>query len=100
MILQKEWLDKAEKNAEETTPTTGNQTLYSTAINAARYDYIQGATEMLNAVEALVNSKREDALKQYLTAQDEDESTHYSLIAVEFALLLNQLKSIKPLIDV
>jgi hypothetical protein len=86
MILQKEWLDRAEKYAEETTPTTGNQTLYSTAINAARYDYIQGATEMLMAVEVLVYS----------------EIDYYQSQAAIFALkdILKQLQSIKPLTDV
>ena len=100
MILQKEWLDRAEKNAEETTPITGNQTLYSTAINAARYDYIQGATEMLMAVEALVKENIEQVRKDLKETKDKD--VILGLLGEDAALTViqNELKSIKPLTDV
>lgn len=86
MELQPEWLDKAEKEYKSGQPF-GLETFKRNAYKA-------GATEMLKAVEDLVNKKIEQNESDYAY----DEISGAQKISKEFLLqdLLTELKNIKP----
>jgi hypothetical protein len=95
--LSKEWQKEAEKNAEETTPTTGSQTAYQTAINAAQYDYLQGATAYKQAVEKMIT----DDLNYLRGLHFENTDKEYCKFNEELrfhieTVFLSQLTTLKP----
>jgi hypothetical protein len=91
MELQKEWLDKADNEGLINNPSNvDNQYVF-------RIAYTEGATEMLKAVEALLN-KFKIRIEQTLEFMDISEKQYNILIIQkkEIEIILQELQSIKP----
>ena len=94
MELQKEWLDKAEKIMAKYPKEEGEQEYYMYYDVDVPKMLNTMATEMLNAVEALVKTKMEQA---YIKSNAEPDLKGSYLVEVHYYQnLLTELKSIKP----
>jgi hypothetical protein len=98
MTLPKEWHELAQREAQETTDIEkfSNQGDYNKALNAAEYDYLQGATAYKQAVHKLLSDRQQELLADKINAVGEEEQAQYDLLIVEIALFLNKLKSLTP----
>jgi hypothetical protein len=98
MTLPKEWQELAQREAQETTDIEkfSNQGDYNKALNAAEYDYLQGATAYKQAVEKML--KRHKSETDHDAKAEQDANTYQRLIGIsrglEFAL--TELQTLKP----
>jgi hypothetical protein len=96
MTLPKEWHELAQREAQETTDIEkfSNQGDYNKALNAAEYDYLQGAKAYKQAVEKELNRRIEMCKIKVNTEPDARGS--YLQQASYYEQLLTELVSLKP----
>ena len=103
MKLQKEWLDKAEKNAhlnviDLKSDYEWHEITWNNIKESDKEGYLQGAAEMLKAVETLVNKKLNDNKDEFGLDEIHQSQIDHKLYLLQD--LLHELKSINPLTDV
>ena len=98
MTLPKEWIELAQREAQETTDIEkfSNQGDYNKALNAAEYDYLQGATAYKQAVENMIDGELSKYSLANLMLTDNAGREVNKLIISCIEKIKEQLQTLKP----
>lgn len=89
MLIDKEWEKRAKEYKEDLVCLEMPEDTEN--------DFINGVQLYANSAERLLKDRQTELINDKPNATSSDEQAQYDLLIVELALILNKLKSIKPL---